>query len=110
MRMNNPEPASRTPWPTRLRVALMLSTASLALTGCYGDPYQNPADWAATGAARENIAQQTADKSDLIQGKSDDLSNGVAAAAGVDKALGGAAGTAAGLQTAPPELSKTGGS
>ncbi len=95
-------------WPLRWRAVLMVSAASIALGGCYGDPYQNPGDWSANGVARENIAQQAADKSDLLAGQGDGLSSGVAAAAGVNKALGGAAGTAAGLQTVPPALSENG--
>lgn len=74
---------------------------SLLLTGCYLDPYQNPNDWSMTGAAQKNAVLQVADPADLIAGKSDAYGNGVAASAGVDKALGGAAGTAAGLQTPP---------
>lgn len=73
----------------------------LALTGCYSDPYRNPDDWSATGAVQKNIAMQAAWPSDLIAGRAAHYSNGVAAAAAVDKALGGAAGTAKGLQTAP---------
>jgi hypothetical protein len=72
---------------------------SLGLTGCYLDPYQNPNDWSMTGASDKNIAAQAANPSDLISGKSNLYSNGVAASAAIDKALGGAAGTAAGLQT-----------
>ncbi len=77
----------------------------LGLAGCYADPYQNPYDWAITGAAQKNIAVMAADPSDLISGKSNPASNGAAASAAVDKALGGAAGTAAGLQTPPPQSS-----
>ena len=75
----------------------------LGLTGCYADPFQNPNEWSATGASGKNIALQVADPADLISGKSDPYSNGVAANAAVDKALGGTAGTAAGL--APPAQS-----
>jgi type IV pilus biogenesis protein CpaD/CtpE len=77
----------------------VLLFSSLGLTGCYLDPYQNPNDWSMTGATGKNIAAQAANPSDLISGKSNPYSNGVAASAAVDKALGGAAGTAAGLQT-----------
>ncbi len=77
----------------------------LALGGCYADPYKNPNDWSMTGATRENIAVQVADPSDLISGKSSAYANGVAASAGIDKAIGGAAGTGAGLLTAPPQSS-----
>jgi basic membrane lipoprotein Med (substrate-binding protein (PBP1-ABC) superfamily) len=79
----------------------------LGLTGCAGlkqkphlDPFLRRGDWSATGAANETIAEQAANRSDLIYGKSDATSNGVAASAALDKALGAAgAGTAAGLQT-----------
>ncbi len=58
-----------------------------------------------TGAARENTALMTADKSELFQGHGTPAtSNGVAAAAAVDVAIGGAAGTAAGLQKPPPAI------
>jgi hypothetical protein len=76
----------------------------LSLTGCTGafDPFQRQGDWAATGASRENVAQQAANKSDLISGQSELTSNGVAASAAIDKALGvNGAGTAAGLETTP---------
>lgn len=82
---------------------LLLST--LALAGCYPDPFSNPADWSMTGASHKNIALQAANPSDLISGKSAGVSNGVAASAAIDKALGGAAGTAAGLQAPPPNTS-----
>ena len=94
--------------PLRLRNLLMVSAASFGLTGCYGDPFQNPGDWAMTGAPRENLAQQTAQKSDLLYGRSEPLSNGVAASAAVEKSEGGPAGNAAGLQAPPPSLSTTG--
>ena len=72
----------------------------LGLSGCVLDPFQRPGTWSETGASNENLAAQVADPSDLISGKSNPYSNGVAAAAGVDKALGAnGAGTAAGLQT-----------
>ena len=73
----------------------------LMLAGCYLDPYQNPGDWAMTGASRKNIATQAAYPSDLIAGRSGGYANGVAAAAGVDKALGGATSTGVGLLTPP---------
>jgi hypothetical protein len=81
----------------------------LGLTGCYPDPFQNPADWQMTGAAREDTAQQVVNKDDLLAGRSEPGSQGVAAAAGVDVAIGGAAGSAAGLQKAPKEISFTSG-
>jgi hypothetical protein len=61
-------------------------------------------------APLENTAAQVSDKSDLLQGKSDNSSYGLAAAAGVDEAIGGAAGTAAGLQKPPAALSFSSGS
>lgn len=82
--------------------SLLLLVLCMALSGCYLDPYQNPNDWSMTGASRKNIAAQAAYPSDLIQGQSEPESNGVAASAAIDKALGGPAGTAAGLQTPPP--------
>jgi len=71
----------------------------LSLSGCAGalDPFQRPGTWSATGASNETIAQQAANKSDLIQGQSEPGSNGVAAVAGVEKALSD--GKATGLQT-----------
>ncbi len=76
----------------------LLSILALPLTGCYPDPYQNPGNWSMTGASRKNIVQQAANPADLLSGRSNPYSNGVAASAAVDQALGGAAGTAAGLQ------------
>lgn len=73
----------------------------LMLAGCYLDPYRNPGDWAMTGASGKNLAVQVAYPSDLITGRSGGYANGVAAAAGVDRALGGAASTGAGLLTPP---------
>jgi hypothetical protein len=81
----------------------------LGLAGCYPDPFQNPADWSLTGASREDLAVQVANKDDLLEGRGDTTSQGVAAAAGVDLAIGGAAGTATGLQKAPKEISFTSG-
>ncbi len=53
-----------------------------------------------TGASREDLAQQVANPADLISGRSEPYSNGVAAVAGINKALGAnGADTAAGLQT-----------
>jgi hypothetical protein len=87
---------------TRMRSALFftLCVGILSLSGCQGafDPFQRPGDWSETGAANETIAQQAANKSDLIQGQSQAGSNGVVAVGGVEKALTG--GTASGLQTA----------
>jgi hypothetical protein len=76
----------------------------LGLTGCYLDPFQNPGDWSMSGAAREDTAVQVANKDDLLAGRSEPGSQGVAAAAGVDVAIGGAAGTAAGLQKPPKDI------
>jgi type IV pilus biogenesis protein CpaD/CtpE len=88
----------------------VLALAGLSLAGCALDPFQQPYNWSATGAARQNLAAQAATPAELISGQSSPVSNGVAASAGIDKALGGAAGTAAGLQTAPPALTATLGS
>ena len=73
--------------------------AALTLAGCadQGNPFARNGNWVPTGAANETIAQQVADKSELIAGHGDATSNGVAASAGVEKAL--TAGTATGLQT-----------
>jgi len=76
----------------------------LGLAGCYAEPFQNPGDWAPTGAAREDLAIQAANKDDLLAGRSEPGSQGVAAAAGVDAATGGTAGNAAGLQKPPKEI------
>jgi hypothetical protein len=84
-------------WATSRFLLLMVG-----LAGCYADPYANPGDWSMTGATRKNVAIQAATPSQLIAGQPGGSSNGVAASAAIDKALGGAAGTAAGLQTAPP--------
>ena len=86
----------------RVWTALQFFVILTALAGCYPDPFQNPGSWAMTGASRRNIAVQSDAPSQLIEGQGDDNSNGVAASAAIDKALGGAAGTAAGLQTPPP--------
>ena len=82
----------------------------LALSGCAGafDPFQRPGNWAATGAANETIAQQAANKGDLIQGQSEPGTNGVVAVGGVEKALSN--GTAAGLQTTITATAPGGGS
>ncbi len=84
-----------------MRSALFFSFCVMVLTlsGCTGafDPFQRPGNWSATGAANETIAQQAADKSDLLYGKSEPGSNGVAAVAGVEKAM--TDGKATGLQT-----------
>ncbi len=85
----------------RRATLLLLAIAGFGLTGCYPDAFQNPADWSMNGAPRENLAQQVADPSELLQGHGDNMSNGVAAAAGVDTAIGGPTGTAAGLQKPP---------
>jgi hypothetical protein len=73
----------------------MVLSLCLALTACYADPFDNPNDWSETGATGRNIAVQAANPSDLISGKSNPYSNGAAASAGIDKALGGAAGVLA---------------
>jgi len=71
----------------------------LSLSGCAGafDPFQRSGNWVATGASNETIAQQAANKSDLISGQSEQGSNGIVAVAGVEKAM--ANGTGSGLQT-----------
>ena len=76
-----------------------LCVGILSLSGCAGafDPFQRPGNWALTGASNETIAQQAANKGDLIQGQSEPGTSGVIAVAGVEKAL--TAGTASGLQT-----------
>jgi type IV pilus biogenesis protein CpaD/CtpE len=95
----------------RTPALFLLAIIGLALTGCEGalDPFQRPGNWAMTGAARQNLAVQTATPADLLSGQSSATSNGVAASAGIDKALG-ASDNAAGLQTAPPALNATLGS
>ena len=93
----------------RLMIFFGFCVTLLTLTGCVGafDPFQRPGNWAETGAANETIAQQAANPSDLISGRSDPLSNGIAASAAIDKALGPAgSGTAAGLQT-PATITNT---
>jgi hypothetical protein len=87
----------------------VIAAMCLGLAGCYPEPFQNPGDWAPTGAAKEDLAMQAADKDDLLAGRSEPGGQGVAAAAGVDAAIGGAAGTAAGLQKAPAAISFTSG-
>jgi hypothetical protein len=73
--------------------------AILSLSGCQGafDPLQRPGTWSATNASNETIAQQVANKGDLIQGRSDPGTNGVVAVGGLEKALTNGTGT--GLQT-----------
>jgi hypothetical protein len=86
----------------RLMIFFGFCVTLLTLTGCVGafDPFQRPGQWAETGASNETIAQQAANPSDLISGQSESTSNGVAASAAIDKALGAnGTGTAAGLQT-----------
>jgi hypothetical protein len=92
----------------RISALLSLLVSALALAGCVGpldtNPFARPGNWALNAAPLQNTAVQVSDKSDLLQGKSDDSSNGVAAAAGVDLAIGGAAGTATGLQKVPEKI------
>ncbi len=84
-----------------MRPVFMLCAGSvfLALSGCAGafDPFQRPGNWVETGAANEDIAQQAANKGDLIQGESEPGTMGIPAVAGVEKAMSG--GSASGLQT-----------
>lgn len=89
---------------------LTLCLAAMLLTGCTGafEPFQRPGNWSMTGAARENTAQQVANPSDLFNGQSATNSNGVAASAAVDKALGGSTGNAAGLEATPQPIVQTG--
>jgi len=98
----------------RIPALTVLLITGLLLAGCVGpldpDPFQRPGNWVMNAAPLENTASQVSDKSDLLQGKSDSASDGVAAAAGVDEAIGGAAGTAAGLQKVPAALSFASGS
>jgi hypothetical protein len=85
-----------------------LCLAALGLTGCAGafDSYQKPGNWVEEGSANETIAQQAAYPGDLIHGQSDPMSDGIAASAGVDKAIGAnGADTATGLQTAATAIS-----
>jgi hypothetical protein len=85
----------------RLWTILQFLALTVCLAGCYPDPFQNPGDWSMTGASRKNTAAQVETPSQLINGQQESGSNGVAASAAIDKALGGPAGTAAGLQTPP---------
>jgi type IV pilus biogenesis protein CpaD/CtpE len=89
----------------RRSTMVLLAFAAIGLAGCYPDPFQNPGDWAMNASPLENTAQQVADPTELLQGHGDTTSQGVAAAAGVDLAIGGAAGTATGLQKPPPTIS-----
>lgn len=95
-----------------MRSALMFCAcaALLALSGCQGafDPFQRPGQWSATGAANETIAQQAANKSDLIQGQSEPGTRGDVAVSGVQKAIPN--GVATGLQNTLTAPSTGGGS
>ncbi|MGE4481611.1 hypothetical protein [Acidocella sp.] len=88
--------------------------ALLALAGCQGafNPYNRPGTWSETGAANETIAQQVANKADLISGQSEPGENGIIAVGGIEKATTN--GTAAGIQTkltpSSPATSISGGS
>jgi len=81
----------------------------LAFSGCASpfDPYGRPGNWVNTGATNADLAQQIANPADLIKGQSEPSSNGIAATAGLDKALSG--GSAAGLQTTAVVVSAAGG-
>jgi hypothetical protein len=76
-----------------------LCTGLLALSGCQGafDPFQRPGNWSATNASNANIALQVVNKGDLIQGQSQQGSDGIVAVGGVEKALTN--GTATGIET-----------
>jgi hypothetical protein len=88
---------------------ILLALAGIGLAGCVGpldgEPYNRPGTWSMNGSPLENTAAEVANKSDLLEGESDPYSSGVAAAAGVDLALGGTAGNATGLQKAPQAIS-----
>ena len=94
----------------RISVSISLCLVAFLLAGCTGalDPYQRPGNWSMTGAARENTAQQVANPSDLYSGQSSPTANGVAASGAIDKALGGSAGTAAGLEATPQPIVQAG--
>jgi len=87
-----------------------LCAGIFSLSGCAGafDPFARPGTWSATGASREIIAQQAANKADLIQGQSQPGTNGIVAVAGIQKAMTN--GTAAGLQTTLTSTAPGGGS
>ncbi len=84
----------------RSSILLFSCAALLALSGCQGafNPFNRPGDWSATGASQEALAQQVANKSDLISGQSEPGSNGIIAVGGIEKAT--TDGTASGIQTA----------
>jgi hypothetical protein len=67
----------------RIPALTILLLSALLLAGCVGpldgDPYNRPGNWALNAAPLENTAAQVSDKSDLLQGKSDNSSEGVAA-------------------------------
>lgn len=77
----------------------MVLILCLGLTSCYLDPYANPRNWSMTGAVHRNIAVQADYPSDLISGRSDPTSDGVAATAAIDKGLSSAPGV---LPPPPP--------
>ncbi|MDE2319774.1 MAG: hypothetical protein KGK02_08760 [Rhodospirillales bacterium] len=83
----------------RFGISILSCAVVLSLAGCQGafNPFDRPGDWSETGASNETIAQQAAQKSDLISGQSEPGVNGVIAVGGVEKATSG--GTASGIQT-----------
>lgn len=83
----------------RSGIFFISSLVLLGLAGCQGafDPYQRQGNWSATGAANETIAQQAANKSDLISGQSEPGANGVLAVGGIQRATTNGTGT--GIQT-----------
>ena len=90
---------------------LLAAAALLALAGCQGafNPFNRPGNWSETGASNEALAQQVANKSDLISGHSQPGSDGIIAVGGIEKATAG--GTASGIQTTiTPTTVSTGGS
>jgi hypothetical protein len=83
----------------RFNIAILSCAALFGLASCQGafNPLGRPGTWSATGAANETIAQQAAQKSDLISGETEPGVNGILAVGGVEKAVTN--GTATGVQT-----------
>ena len=89
----------------RFAAFFCLCAGVLSLSGCAGafDPFQRPGNWSETGAANEDLAQQAANKGDLISGQSEATSGDIAVGP-VEKIRG------AGPGTAPQSASSGGGS